>query len=140
MFGKMMNRYYYGKSGKGDYTKEDLPETRWQLFWEMLRVRFTSLFKLNLLYMIAWIPAIIVIGRGLIMGYIVDAGFEETGVAKYALLDPAAEISSLEQVFIITQYTTEVENAPAADANAAAVMPEDGAAVPTETTPIGPVG
>ena len=69
MFGKMMNRYYYGKSGKGDYTKEDLPETRMQLFWEMLRVRFTSLFKLNLLYMLAWIPAMIVIGRGLIMGY-----------------------------------------------------------------------
>ena len=46
--------------------------------------------------------------RGLIMGYVVDAGFEETGVAKYALLDPAAEISSLEQVFIITEYTTEV--------------------------------
>ncbi len=69
MFGKMMNRYYYGKSGKGDYTKEDLPETRMQLFWEMLRVRFSSLFKLNLLYVIAWIPAIIVIGRGLIMGY-----------------------------------------------------------------------
>lgn len=45
--------------------------------------------------------------RGLIMGYVVDAGFEETGVAKYALLDPAAEISSLEQVFIITEYTTE---------------------------------
>ena len=69
MFGKMMNRYYYGKSGKGDYTKEDLPETRMQLFWEMLSVRFTSLFKLNLLYMLAWIPAMIVIGRGLIMGY-----------------------------------------------------------------------
>ena len=46
--------------------------------------------------------------RGLIMGYIVDAGFEETGIAKYALLDPAAEISSLEQVFIITKYTTEI--------------------------------
>ncbi len=48
--------------------------------------------------------------RGLIMGSIVDAGFEETGIAKYALLDPAAEISSLEQIFIITQYTTEVVN------------------------------
>ena len=47
--------------------------------------------------------------RGLILGYVVDAGFEETGVAKYALLDPAAEISSLEQVFIITEYTTEDE-------------------------------
>ena len=45
--------------------------------------------------------------RGLIMGNVVDAGFEETGIAKYALLDPAAEISSLEQIFIITEYTTE---------------------------------
>ena len=45
--------------------------------------------------------------RGLIMGNVVDAGFEETGIAKYALLDPAAEINSLEQVFIITEYTTE---------------------------------
>ena len=48
--------------------------------------------------------------RGLIMGYVVDAGFEETGVAKFALLDPAADITSLEQVFIITQYTTEIDN------------------------------
>ena len=42
--------------------------------------------------------------RGLILGYVVDAGFDDTGVAKYALLRPAAEVSSLEQVFIITQY------------------------------------
>ena len=45
--------------------------------------------------------------RGLIIGYIVDAGFEETGVAKYALMEPAADIDSMEQVFIITRYTTE---------------------------------
>ena len=45
--------------------------------------------------------------KGLILGNVVDAGFEETGVAKYAILDPAADISSMEQVFIITQYTTE---------------------------------
>lgn len=67
MFGKMMNRYYYGKSGKGDFTKEDLPQTHWQLFWEMLRVRFTALFKLNLLYMVAWLPVIFVIGRAVMM-------------------------------------------------------------------------
>jgi len=77
--------------------------------------------------------------RGLIMGYIVDAGFEETGVAKYALLDPAAEISSLEQVFIITQYTTEVESTPAA-AEAAVPAAENVAAVPNETAPAGAVG
>ncbi len=65
--------------------------------------------------------------RGLIMGYVVDAGFEETGVAKFALLDPAADINSLEQVFIITEYTTEVTN----------FAPAPGT-VPTETTPTAP--
>ena len=45
--------------------------------------------------------------RGLILGHVVDAGFEETGVAKYALLQAAADISSLEQVFILTKYTLE---------------------------------
>ncbi len=42
--------------------------------------------------------------RNLIVGYIVDAGVDSTGVAKYALLQPAADIRSLEQVFIITEY------------------------------------
>ena len=42
--------------------------------------------------------------RDLILGYVVDAGFDDTGVAKYALLKPAADVGSLEQVFIITHY------------------------------------
>ncbi len=42
--------------------------------------------------------------RDLIMGYVVDADFDDTGVGKYALLEPAADISSLEQVFILTDY------------------------------------
>ena len=45
--------------------------------------------------------------RNLILGYVVDAGFDDTGVAKYAILQPATEISSLEQVFILTEYTTQ---------------------------------
>ena len=45
--------------------------------------------------------------RGLIVGYVVDAGFDDTGVAKFAVLEPAAEIASLEQIFIMTNYTTE---------------------------------
>ena len=72
--------------------------------------------------------------RGLIMGYVVDAGYEETGVAKFALLDPAADISALEQVFIITEYTTEV----ASTAAAAATTPATEAA--EETVAEGPVG
>ena len=42
--------------------------------------------------------------RGLIIGYITDANFDQTGVAKYALLKPAADLDDLEQVFIITAY------------------------------------
>ena len=42
--------------------------------------------------------------RDLILGYVIDAGYEETGVAKYALLEPAVELGSLEQVFILTDY------------------------------------
>lgn len=42
--------------------------------------------------------------RGLIIGYITDADFDQTGVAKYALLKPAADFDDLEQVFIITEY------------------------------------
>ena len=61
VFGKLMNNYYYGKSGKGDYRKEDLPQNRWQLFWEVIRVRFFSLLKLNMAYMLVWLPAIAVI-------------------------------------------------------------------------------
>ena len=45
--------------------------------------------------------------RGLILGYVVDAGLDGTGVAKYAIIDPAAELDSLEQVFVITEYVNE---------------------------------
>ncbi|MBQ7000586.1 MAG: rod shape-determining protein MreC [Oscillospiraceae bacterium] len=68
--------------------------------------------------------------RGLIIGSIVDAGFEETGIAKYARLDPAAEINSLEQILIITQYTTEV----------VPYTPAPTETVPAETNADGSVG
>ena len=45
--------------------------------------------------------------RGLILGYVVDAGFNDTGIAKYAILEPAADIAKLEQVFILTAFATE---------------------------------
>ena len=42
--------------------------------------------------------------KGLILGYIEDAGMDETGVAKYAIVQPAADFDTLEQVFIVTNY------------------------------------
>ncbi len=45
--------------------------------------------------------------RNLILGYVVDAGFEDIGIAKYAILKPAADIESLEQIFVLTAYDAE---------------------------------
>ena len=64
--------------------------------------------------------------RNLILGYIVDAGFDDTGVAKFAILEPAADIGSLEQIFIITSYSTTTTggNANSGNANTAPQPPE----------------
>lgn len=42
--------------------------------------------------------------RNLILGYVADAGYDDVGVAKYAILEPAADIANVEQVFVITEY------------------------------------
>ena len=45
--------------------------------------------------------------KDLSLGYVEDAGFDETGVAKYAILRPAADFDDLVQVFIITDYVSQ---------------------------------
>ncbi len=45
--------------------------------------------------------------RNLILGNIVDWDINDNGLAKYAILKPAADIESLEQVFIITDFDAE---------------------------------
>ena len=45
--------------------------------------------------------------RNLVLGYVVDAGLSDTGVAKFAILEPAADIDNLEQVFVLTGYAQE---------------------------------
>ena len=42
--------------------------------------------------------------RGLLLGYITNASQDETGVAKYATLNPSCDLDNLEQIFIITEY------------------------------------
>ena len=45
--------------------------------------------------------------RDLVLGSVIDAGFDETGVAKFAVLEPAVDFGSLEQVFVLTAYAVE---------------------------------
>lgn len=42
--------------------------------------------------------------RGLILGTVCESGLDETGVAKYAILEPTADLSKVEQLFLIIDY------------------------------------
>ncbi|MDD6871851.1 MAG: DUF624 domain-containing protein [Clostridiales bacterium] len=55
----LFNSFYYGKAGKADFTPDQLPKNRVQLFFSMLRVRFSGLIGLNLLHILFSLPAII---------------------------------------------------------------------------------
>lgn len=99
MFGKMMNSYYYGKSGKGDYRKEDLPKNRWQLFWEMLRIRFAGLMRLNLMYAVAWLPVILVT---LFSAFALIAGLSPVNEAGEAIEITREELMTLVNGILFT--------------------------------------
>ena len=58
-FKDLFNNYFYGKPGREDFTQDDLPETRRQLFFQVLRVRWGSMVGLNLLYLLFWLPAVV---------------------------------------------------------------------------------
>lgn len=54
----LFNSFYYGKAGKADFTPDQLPKNRVQLFFSMLRVRVSGLIGLNLLQILFSLPAI----------------------------------------------------------------------------------
>lgn len=58
-FPNFFKSYFYGRSGKKDFTEADLPENRLQLFRDVLHVRAGSMVGVNLLYLLCWIPAVI---------------------------------------------------------------------------------
>ncbi len=55
----LMNSYFYGKAGKGDYTVEQMPTNRRQLFFTTLRVRFSSLMGLNFFHLLFCLPLLL---------------------------------------------------------------------------------
>ncbi len=54
----MINNFYYGKAGQADYTPDQLPTSRVSLFFDMLRIHFSGLFSINMLYILFCLPAI----------------------------------------------------------------------------------
>ncbi len=103
MFGGFI-KSYYTKSRKGDYTPEDLPKTRWQLFREMLQIRFTGILRLNLMYMLAWLPTMLVIGILLI--YVLRMGT----APMIEQLVTNADGTTTTEIVVVTMTEEEIQN------------------------------
>lgn len=54
-----INNFYYGKAGQADYTPDQMPKNRFQLFFEMLRIHFSGMMGINLVYLLFCIPALL---------------------------------------------------------------------------------
>ncbi len=107
MFGKLMNGYFYGKSGKGDFTPDDLPKNRWELFWAMLRVRFPALVRMNLMVLVAFLPYLLVIlvnSMNLLNSWSGAISYEEALTNGTEITE---EMFSPEMVSIYERYTQE---------------------------------
>ena len=81
------DRFYYGKAGKADYTPDDMPANRFQLFWEVLRVRIWSVMRLNLIQMLFWLPCILLTILTILAVLTVPEGQEVTEAAQVVLPD-----------------------------------------------------
>jgi len=57
MFGNFFNRMYSGKN-RSDFTEDQLPNNRFALFFDMLKIRFFKLIQLNLMFLIFLLPLI----------------------------------------------------------------------------------
>ena len=55
----IMNNYFYGKAGQADYTVEQMPTNRKQLFFTTLKVRFSSMVGINLMHFVWMLPLLI---------------------------------------------------------------------------------
>ena len=53
-----IHSYLYGNANKQDFTEANLPENRFQLFWQVLNNRKGKMLGLNLLYLLFWLPSI----------------------------------------------------------------------------------
>ena len=58
-FRDLLNRWFYGKEGKADFTEDMLPDTRPALFADMLRAHASGMIALNFLYVLFCLPGIL---------------------------------------------------------------------------------
>lgn len=84
------NSYFYGRSGKKDFTEADLPENRFQLFRDVLCVRRGSMVGVNFLILLIWLPVILWTALNLLLLFSppldTDSGYAPRLIFSYLLV------------------------------------------------------
>jgi len=57
--GNFFNKLMYGDPNKKDFTAADLPKNRYELFWDVLKIRVLGLMGVNLVFLLFALPIII---------------------------------------------------------------------------------
>lgn len=104
----LMNNYFYGKAGKGDYTVDQMPTTRKQLFFTTLRVRLSSMVGLNLLHVVFLLPMIIwlFINYQTLTMYATDEAYKLGGAEMKAAYEAYVEKYELCKAIEDVEYNT----------------------------------
>ena len=103
----LMNNYLYGKAGKADFTPDQLPANRFDLFFEMLRIRFSGLITMNLVSVLFSLPALV----WSVISYSVLVYNMEQQTAAVSALDPTVLLYLLGMIpciMIISVFNTGV--------------------------------
>ena len=88
----LFNSFYYGKAGKADFTPDQLPKNRVELFFSMLRVRFSGLIGINLIYLLFSLPTIIWTGlHYMVITSALGMNIEAGEAAAEAVVETAAQ-------------------------------------------------
>ena len=58
-FSKIFGAERFNRAPNRDFRPEDLPDTRVKLFFDSLKIRWSSMVGLNLFYLLFWLPAVI---------------------------------------------------------------------------------
>lgn len=78
--GGFYNRILLGKEKSEDYARGTLPSNRWELFWDILKGRFTKLIGVNLLMILFFLPLFFLLfyRLSLITGYGIKYPFSQS--------------------------------------------------------------
>ncbi len=88
IIGKFFGAGRFNRAPQRDFRPEDLPETRVKLFFDALRIRWSAMVGLNLLYLLFWLPAILWSGINLL-------SMQQLLVSAAEGTDLTAQLSSL---------------------------------------------